>query len=237
MIFTVFCCKIIAHWDKMIVKHFLREKIVDDIKKVGCLEWAKNMLYSEDKLAIMFSGEIEETLFFGKDVERPIGIIRDRLSAFLTGNRLGDIRLIQFTTLRKMQAAAETNDAQQFLQTLLSGFHSEKSDQYYSRPSRNAAIRKSIFDDSIYSDDHYLELELMREDAKKIAKIYPLKTRKRLFQFWLDNFREEDFDEQWFHSRCEELGFNVSDILYGYTNSAINVERAASGNSQLVLVF
>jgi hypothetical protein len=167
----------------MIVKHFLREKIVDDIKKVGCLEWAKNMLYSEDKLAIVFSGEIEETLFFGKDVERPIGIIRDRLSAFLTGNRLGDIRLIQFTTLRKMQSAADTNDAQQFLQTLLSGFHSEKSDQYYSRNSRNAAISKSNVDDSIYFDDHVLELELQRNDAKKIAKIDSLNTKKRFFDF------------------------------------------------------
>jgi hypothetical protein len=221
----------------MIVKHFLREKIVDDIKKVGCLEWAKNMLYSEDKLAIVFSGEIEETLFFGKDVERPIGIIRDRLSAFLTGNRLGDIRLIQFTTLRKMQSAADTNDAQQFLQTLLSGFHSEKSDQYYSRNSRNAAISKSNVDDSIYFDDHVLELELQRNDAKKIAKIDSLNTKKKVFRFWLENFNEEDFDEEWFERKCTELGFDISDILNGYTKKAINVERAASGNSQLVLVF
>lgn len=219
------------------VKQFLRNKIIEEMSITGINRWSSKLLKDDNYIHKVFAGEIEEAITYGKDVERPIGLIRDRISAFLTGNRYGNIRMTQFATLRKMQIAADTNDAQQFLQTLLSGFHSEKSDQYYSRPSRNAAIRKSIFDDSIYSDDHYLELELMREDAKKIAKIDPLKTRKRLFQFWLDNFREEDFDEQWFHSRCEELGFNVSDILYGYTNSAINVERAASGNSQLVLVF
>lgn len=221
----------------MIVKHFLREKIIDDIKKIGCLEWAKNMLYSVDEITIVFSGEIEEALFFGKDVERPIGIIRDRLSAFLTGNRLGDIRLIQFTTLRKMQSAADTNDAQQFLQTLLSGFHSEKSDQYYSRNSRNAAISKSNVDDSIFFDDHVLELELQRNDAKKIAKIEPLNTKKRLFKFWIENFKEEDVDHEWFEAKCSELGFDISDVLNGFTNTSIDFERAASGNSQLVFNF
>lgn len=219
------------------VKQFMRNKIIEEILIVGINRWVLELLESENRLHMIFSGEIEETLSFGKDVERPIGLIRDRLSSFITGNRYGEIRLTQFATLRKMKLAADVNDVKQFLQILLSGFHSEKSDQYYSRISRNAAISKSIFDDSFYSDDHYLELELMREDAKKIAKIDPLKTRKRLFQFWLDNFREDDFDEQWFHSRCEELGFIVSDVLDGYTNSAINVERAASGNSQLVLVF
>lgn len=219
------------------VKQFMRNKIIEEILIVGINRWVIELLESENRLHMIFSSEIEEALYHGKDVERPIGLIRDRLSSFITGNRYGEIRLTQFATLRKMKLAADVNDVKQFLQILLSGFHSEKSDQYYSRISRNAAISKSIFDDSIHSDDHLLELELMREDAKKIAKIDPLKTRKRLFQFWLDNFREEDFDEQWFQSRCEELGFNVSDILDGYTNSAINIERAASGNSQLVLVF
>ncbi|MDP3465024.1 MAG: hypothetical protein Q8R86_04565 [Sulfuricurvum sp.] len=219
------------------VKQFMRNKIIEEILIVGINRWVIELLESENRLHMIFSGEIEEALFFGKDVERPIGIIRDRLSAFLTGNRLGDIRLIRFTTLRKMQIAADTNDAKEFLQTLLSGFHSEKSDQYYSRNSRHAAIVKIIFDDSVHSDDSFLELELMREDANKIAKIDPSNTTKRLFQFWLDNFREEDFDEEWFKSKCTELGFDISDILNGYTNKAINVERAASGNSQLVLVF
>jgi hypothetical protein len=82
-----------------------------------------------------------------------------------------------------------------------------------------------------------IELELRRDDAKKIAQINPINTKKRLFQFWLDNFQEEDFDDQWFQNKCIELGFDISDILDSYTNTAINVERAASGNSQLVLVF
>lgn len=221
----------------MSIKYYLREKIIDDLKKVGFIEWAKNMLNSNDEIAVAFSGEIEEALSFGKDVDRPIGIIRDRLSAYLTGNRYGNIRMTQFATLRKMQIAADTNDAKNFLHILLSGFHSEKSDQYYSRASRYAAIRKCMFDDSVHSDNHGLELELMRDDAKKIAKINPLNTKKKLFQFWLDNFTEEDFDEQWFESKCTELGFDISDILNGYINKAIKVERAASGNSQLVLVF
>jgi hypothetical protein len=221
----------------MSIKYYLREKIIDDLKKVGCIEWAKNMLNSDDEIAVAFSGEIEEALSFGKDVDRPIGIIRDRLSAFVTGNRHGDIRITQFATLRKMQLAADTDNMQQFLQILLSGFHSEKSDQYYSRPSRNAAIAKTIFNDSVISDDSFLELELMRIDVKKIAKIDPVNTTKRLFQFWLENLKKEDFDDTWFHNKCTELGFDMPHILNGYSKMSVNVEQAASGNSQLILVF
>jgi hypothetical protein len=221
----------------MNTKHFLREKIVEEIKIVGCTEWAKCLLNSGELLAIVFSGEIEEALYYGKDIERPIGTIRDRLSAFITGNRIGDIRHTQFATIRKMQLAVDNNDAERFLQTLLSGFNSEKDDQYFTRSSRNAAISKCNYDESVNSVDHFLEFELMRDDAKKIAKADPVNIKQRIFQFWIDNFREEDFDDEWFESKCAELGFDMPDILNGYSNLAINVEQAASGNSQLVLVF
>lgn len=221
----------------MSIKYFLRDKLIEDISRVGCIEWTKSMLDSEEKLAEVFSAEIEEALSFGKDVERPIGIIRDRLSSFINGDRNGQIRLVQFATLRKMQFACDSHDAIQFLQILLSGFHSEKSDQYYSRPSRDAAIRKSNFDDSVYSDDYLLELEFMREDAKKIAEIEPLNTKKRLFKFWIENFKEEDVDHEWFEAKCSELGFDISDVLNGFTKTSIDFERAASGNSQLVFNF
>jgi hypothetical protein len=219
------------------VKQFMRNKIIEEMSIIGIDRWVRNLLEDDKCIHLTFSAEIEEALSFGKDVERPIGLIKDRLSSFITGNRYGEIRLTQFVTLRKMKLAADVNDVKQFLQILLSGFHSEKSDQYYSRNSQNAAIVKTIFNDSVHSDDSFLELELMREDANKIARIDPSNTTKRLFQFWLDNFTEEDFDEEWFKSKCTELGFDISDILNGYTNQAINVERAASGNSQLVLVF
>lgn len=219
------------------VKQFMRNKIIEEILIVGINRWVIELLESENRLQMIFSSEIEEALYHGKDVERPIGLIRDRLSSFISGNRYGEIRLTQFATLRKMKLAADVNDVKQFLQILLSGFHSEKSDQYYSRPSRDAAIRKSNFDDSVYSDDYLLELEFMREDAKKIAEIEPLNTKKRLFKFWIENFKEEDVDHEWFEAKCSELGFDISDVLNGFTNTSIDFERAASGNSQLVFNF
>lgn len=219
------------------VKQLLRNKIIEDMTHIGIYKWAKDLIENENRIHIIFSSEIQEALFYGKDIERPIGIIRDRLSSFISGDRNGQIRKVQFATIRKMQLACDTNDAMQFLQILLSGFHSEKSDQYYSRPSRNAAISKSRFNDSVYYDNQLLELELMRCDAKKIAKIDPLNTKNRLFQYWIENFRQEDFDNEWFQDKCFELGFDISDILDGFTNTAIDVERAASGNSQLVFNF
>jgi hypothetical protein len=219
------------------VKQFMRNKIIEEMSIVGIDRWVKNLLEDDKCIHLTFSGEIEEALSFGKDVERPIGLIRDRLSSFITGNRYGEIRLTQFATLRKMKLAANVNDVKQFLQILLSGFHSEKSDQYYSRSSRNAAIVKTIFNDSVHSDDSFLELELMREDAKKIAKIDPINTKKRLFQFWIENLGKEDFDDQWFESACQNFGFTLNDILNGYTSNTVNFESTKCGNTQLKFCY
>lgn len=219
------------------VKQFMRNKIIEEMSIVGIDRWVRNLLEDDKCIHLTFSGEIEEALSFGKDVERPIGLIRDRLSSFISGNRCGEIRLTQFATLRKMKLAADENDVKRFLQILLSGFHSEKSDQYYSRNSRNAAIVKTKFNDYVHADDSFLELELMRIDAKKIAKLDPKNTKKNLFFFWIENLGKKDFYEEWFVLECEKLGFEISDILGDYINNVINCESTKCGNTQLIFCY
>jgi hypothetical protein len=219
------------------VKQFLQCKIVEEMKSYGLKKWATQILDNDSFLYLSFSGEIEEAIFYGKDIERPIKIVRDRVRAYLTGERTGEIRKTQFSTLQRMHVAAKQNDYQAFLKILLNGFHSEKSDQYNSRNNHIPIIVKKVFDDFIYFNDQKLEQELNWIDAMKLAKEEPLIIKERIFKFWLENVGREDFDDKWYQNKCIELGFDVSGILGSYINSEINVKQTESGHSQLVFVL